>query len=499
MAGKVDAKSLSGRFRINVNIGSVLFLLGRLLLSLALSLLIPALVGQYLQEDARWSFYVAAGIAGALGLFLERYFHQGDDFDFGRREAFLLVSSAWLVATSVGALPYMLENGVAFTVNALFESASGFTTTGASIFTDVETLPSSILLWRALTQWIGGMGIIVLGIAVLPKLAVGGMELLGAEAPGPIQEKLTPRIAQTAKALWGIYLVLTLAEIGILLALGLGPLDAVAHAFASMATGGFSTRNASISAFDSAPVEWTVTLFMVLAGMSFALHYQWLRGKFSNLKSDSELRLYLGILCIGTSVVFLDLMLDRTTSSLFEALRLSAFQVVSIVTTTGFATADYDAWPQVSRVLLFMLMFTGGCAGSTGGSVKIVRLYIVFKKIGVDLKRMLQPHAVLPVRLGGRGIPDDVVSSVTTFFVLFLLLFVLGGLVLTIFGVDPVTAFSASAACLGNIGPGFAGVGPTMNYAGVPGAAKVVLALLMIVGRLELYTVMVILFFRRLA
>jgi trk system potassium uptake protein TrkH len=326
------------------------------------------------------------------------------------------------------------------------------------------------------------MGIIVLGIAILPKLAVGGMELLGAEAPGPMQEKLTPRIAQTAKALWGIYVILTVAEIGILLALGLDPLDAVAHALASMATGGFSTKNASISAFASPAVEWTITLFMILAGASFAVHYQWLRGKFGVLKSNPELRLYLGILMMGTAVVFLDLMHARTTSSPFEALSLSAFQVVSVVTTTGFATANYDAWPQLSRVLLFLLMFTGGCAGSTGGSVKIVRLYIVFKKIAVDLKRMLQPRAVLPVRLGGRGIPDDVVSSVTT-----------------IFGVDPLTAFTASAACLGNIGPGFGGVGPTMTYAGLPAAAKVVLAVLMIVGRLELYTVMVIFFFRRLA
>lgn len=499
MAGLVEAKSLRGRFRFNVNFGSVLFLLGRLLLTLALALLIPALLGQYLDEDARWSFYAAAGIAGALGLFLERYFHEGDEFDFGRREAFVLVSAAWLVATVVGALPFVFENGIAFTVNALFESASGFTTTGASIFDDVESLPRSVLLWRAQTQWIGGMGIIVLGIAILPKLAVGGMELLGAEAPGPIQEKLTPRIAQTGKALWGSYVVLTLAEIGILLALGLGPLDAVTHAFATMATGGFSTQNTSISAYGSPAVEWTITVFMVLAGANFALHYQWLRGKFAVLKTDPELRLYLGILIASTAIVFLDLMLAHTASSPFEAVRLAAFQVATIVTTTGFATANFDVWPQVARVLLFLLMFTGGCAGSTGGSVKIVRLDIVFKKIAVDLKRMLQPHAVLPVRLGGRAIPDDVVSSVTTFFVLFVMLFVIGGFALTIFGVDPLTAFSASSACLGNIGPGFGDVGPTTTYSSLPAAGKIVLTLLMLIGRLELYTVMVILFFRRLA
>ena len=393
----------------------------------------------------------------------------------------------------------MIENGIGFAVNAIFESASGFTTTGASIFTDVEVLPRSILLWRALSQWIGGMGMIVLGIAILPKLAIGGMELLGAEAPGPIQEKLTPRIAQTAKALWGIYVLLTLTEVVVLLLLGLGPLDAVAHAFATMATGGFSTKNASIRAFDSVAVECTVLVFMVLAGASFTLHYQWLRGKFAVLKQDSELRMYLGILLFATVLITIDLAVGGASGSVWGAIRYAAFQVVTIVTTTGFATVDYDAWPSASRMVLFALMFTGGCAGSTGGSVKIVRLVIVFKKIGVDLKRMLQPHAVLPVRLGARGVPDDVVSSVSTFFVLFVLLFVLGGITLTFFGVAPVTAFSASAACLGNIGPGFGGVGPAMNYAAIPAGAKLILALLMIVGRLELYTVMVILFYRRIA
>ena len=442
---------------------------------------------------------MAAFIVAGLGLFLERFFHQGDAFTFARREAFLLVSSAWLVAAFVGALPFVIEFGFGFAVDAFFESASGFTTTGATIFTDVERLPKSFLLWRALTQWLGGMGIIVLGIAILPKLAVGGMELLAAEAPGPIQEKLTPRIAQTAKALWGIYVLLTVAEVVVLLLLGLGPLDAVAHAFATMATGGFSTKNESIGAFGSAGVEWTVTLFMVLAGASFAIHYQWLRGKFSALKQDSELRLYLGILVVSSAVVLLNLMLGRVTPSLFEGVRLAAFQVVSIVTTTGFVTAEYDGWPELTRTLLFLLMFTGGCAGSTGGSVKIVRLLIVFKKIAVDVKRVLQPHAVLPVQLGARAIPDDVVSSVTTFFVLFVFLFVSGGVCLTVMGLDPFTSFSAAAACLGNIGPGFGEVGPSLTYAGLPAPAKVLLAILMIVGRLELYTVMVILFFRRLA
>ncbi len=486
------------RARKAVNYGGVFFLLGRLLLGLAGALLVPGILAYVTQEEPRWPFFASAGAAGAAGILLQRFFNPGDEFSFARREAFLLVSAAWLVAAVAGALPFVLFFGPSFTVDALFESASGFTTTGASIFTDVESLPGSFLLWRALTQWIGGMGIIVLGIAILPKLAVGGMELLSAEAPGPMQEKLTPRIAQTAKALWGTYVLLTSAQIAILLALGLSPLDAVAHAFASMATGGFSTRNASVASFESPAVEWTVTLFMVLAGANFALHYQWLRGRFRGILRDPELRLYLVIIAVGSFLVTGNLLLAGVTSSVGEALRLGTFQVASILTTTGFATANFDGWPHVARSLLWLVMFVGGCAGSTGGSVKVIRLLLVFKKIGADLKRMLQPRAVLPVRLGARAISEDVVSSVTTFFVLYLVLFVGGGFALAVMGLDPETAFSASAACLGNIGPGFGGVGPTMNYAAVPAAGKLLLATLMIVGRLELYTVMVIFFFRRL-
>ncbi|HSF19032.1 MAG TPA: TrkH family potassium uptake protein [Vicinamibacteria bacterium] len=491
--------STSIRRRRGLNYGGVLFLVGRLLLALAVALILPGILAHFTNREARLSFFISAAVAAVAGISLQRRFDQEGDFQFGRREAFLLVSSAWLVATLAGSLPFVLFFGPSFIVDALFESASGFTTTGASIFVDVESLPPSLLLWRSLTQWIGGMGIIVLGIAILPKLAVGGMELLGAEAPGPMQEKLTPRIAQTAKALWGLYFMLTACEVGLLTLLGLTPLDAVTHAFASMATGGFSTKNASIAAFESAAVEWTVTGFMFLAGANFTLHYQWVRGRFRPIWRDPEFRLYGAIVAIASFLVLVSLRLGGTSEAVLESLRLAAFQVVSIVTTTGFATADYDRWPEVAQTVLWALMFVGGCAGSTGGSVKVVRLLIVLKKIAGDLKRMLQPRAVLPVRLGTRAIPEDVVSSVTTFFVLFLMFFAAGGFLLTTIGVDPRSAFSASAACLGNIGPGFGQVGPTLNYASLPAAGKCLLAILMIVGRLEIYTVLVVFFFRRIA
>ncbi len=479
-----------------MNFRGVLYLLGRLLLTLMFALLVPAGLA-YVEEPAMLSaFLIAAAIAGLTGVVLARWFAQPEDFVFGRHEAFLLVTSGWLVAALVGALPYILLKGPSFTADAIFEAASGFTTTGASVLADVEGEPRSLLLWRALTQWMGGMGIIVLGIAVLPKLAVGGMELLGAEAPGPITEKLTPRIAQTAKALWGIYVLLTAAETVLLIGLGVSPYESIAHSLTTMATGGFSTRNASVAAFGSPAVELVVTVFMVLAGASFALHFHLIRGRPRSVIEDLELRTYLGILGGAALLVTADLVLHRVPYGLVEAFRQALFQVTTIVTTTGYATADFDGWPHFSRALLFVLMFVGGCSGSTGGSVKVVRILIMFRKMSVDLRRMIRPHAVLPLRLGTRTIPDDIVSAVTTFFVLYLVLFATAGLILTFGGLDPLTAFSASASCLGNIGPGFGEVGPTLTYAPLSASAKLLLAGLMIVGRLELYTVLVLLFLR---
>jgi trk system potassium uptake protein TrkH len=477
-----------------MNYRVVLYLLGRLQLALAVALVVPGVVSWILDGPVAGVFFVSAAIAGAIGITAEVAFRRSVQHAFGRREAFLLVTAAWVTASVVGAVPYVLFKGPGFIVNALFESASGFTTTGASILVDLESEPAGLLLWRSLTQWMGGMGIIVLGIAILPKLAVGGMQLLGAEAPGPITEKLTPRIAQTAKALWGIYALLTGAEAAALILLGMGPLDAFNHALATMATGGFSTRAASVGAFGSAAIEMVVTLFMVLAGVNFALHFKLLRGRPLQVLRDSELRLYLFVLLAATVCVSGDLLRSGLQSDWLSALRLGAFQVTTIVTTTGFATADFDAWPAFSRALLFALMFVGGCAGSTGGSVKVVRAMIVCKKLFVDLRCMVQPNAVLPVRVGRRAIPDEVVTSVTTFLIMFVTLFAAGGLLLALLGLDLVTAYSASAACLGNIGPGFGLVGPTATYAPLPAPAKLVLVGMMIIGRLELYTVLVTLF-----
>lgn len=484
-----------------MNRHGVWYLLGRLLLALAVCLLVPAAValstgGTEAPELA--AFLISAAISGLAGVVCQRVFSQRESFAFGRREAFLLVSAAWITASAVGALPFVLVKGPGFAIDALFESASGFTTTGASILTDVEIEPPGLLVWRSLTQWLGGMGIIVLGIAILPKLAVGGMELLAAESTGPIKEKLTPRIVQTAKALWGIYLLLTLILTGGLLALGMGAFDAVNHAFATVSTGGFSTRNASIGAWDSPGIDLLIVAFMFLSATNFALHFQWLRGRPLNVLRDPEFRLYGVIVTTAIFAVSADLYFEGpATQGVLAVLRVASFQVLSVMTTTGFATADFDLWPGFSRALLFVLMFVGGCAGSTSGSIKVVRVLLVFKTIGVAVKRLVQPHAVLPVRLGLRPVPDDVVTAVMTFVVLFVLLFAGGGLLLTLMGLDPLSAFSAAASSLANVGPGFGTVGPMRNFSDVPDPGKLVLTALMIVGRLELYTVLVTLFLLR--
>lgn len=482
-----------------MNWRGVYFLLGRLLLVLTVALLVPAAVAYYFRSGEQVAFLASAGVTGLAGGILQYVFRDGLVMGrFGRSEAFVLVAAAWGTASLAGALPWIVLEGPGFWVNGLFESVSGFSTTGASILQDIEGRGPAILLWRSLTHWLGGMGIIVLGIAILPKLAVGGLELLGAEAPGPIKEKLTPRIAQTAKALWGIYALLTLVEVAALMLAGMGAFDAVNHSFATMATGGFSTLNGSLAGFNSPLIEWIVIVFMVLAGANFALHFQLLRGRPKPLLQDREFHYYLSIMLLATILICTDLVLrSQEDMGLIEAIRAAAFQAVAIVTTTGFVTADFNAWPAFSQALIFLLMFVGGCAGSTGGSVKVVRIMIVAKKFVIDLKSKVQPHAVLPVRIGATAVPDAVVNSVTTFVLLFVALFVVGGILLTALGIDAATAFSASAACIANVGPGFGDVGPTLNYGNLPAVAKLILLVLMLVGRLELYTILVLLFLRR--
>lgn len=475
--------------------------------------------------------WAAGGTAGFGGLLfvLTRAFPRR--IAIGHREGFLIVAVGWWVAGLVGALPYWLyahlapgslcvgdpavgSDFCAFT-SAAFESISGFTTTGASIVTDglwgqtplltpagVPGLPRGILLWRSITHYLGGMGIIVLGVAILPLLGVGGMQLMKAEVPGPTTDKLAPRVGETAKLLWKVYLLLSLILFVLLSAGGMTAFESICHTMATMATGGFSTRAASVAGFDNGYVEWVITLFMWLAGMNFTLHFIALRGRPRAYRKDPEWRAYTVICLVATVAVTVALMRAGEEFAFADALRIAAFQVMSIVTTTGYASFDFEQWTYAPVALLAMvaLMFVGGCAGSTGGGFKVVRHVLVAKVWLRELFLLSHPHAVRPVRLGGKAVSPDVLRAMFGFAGAYAALLIFGTAWFCVDGQDVLTAFTAAASTLGNIGPGLGAVGPLDNYAGFSPASMWVSMALMILGRLEIYTLLVLLspaFWRR--
>lgn len=407
-----------------------------------------------------------------------------------KREGFLIVSFGWLVMSLSGALPYILSESVVSFTDAFFETMSGYTTTGASIITDLTTIPKDILFWRSMTQWIGGMGIIVLAVAILPILGIGGMQLFGAESPGLKTDKLAPKIRDTAKRLWLVYLGLTAAEIIALKIAGMSWFDALNHAMTTMATGGFSTFNSSAAEFSPA-IQYIITFFMFMAGTSFTLTYFALVGNLKKVLENEEFRYYAGITLfttIGVSAVV------ASVSDLgFEkAFRDTIFQVVSLITTTGFVSADYTSWTPFITMVFFILLFFGGSAGSTAGGVKIVRHIILVKNSILELKRQLHPSAIIPVRLNGRAVDPSITYNVVAFIMTYIIIFALGSVVMTMFGVDLLTAMGSVATSLGNVGPGIGDVGPVDNFAWLPSGAKWFLAILMLIGRLELFTVLIL-------
>lgn len=437
-------------------------------------------------------FLAALGAGSAISALLFIAGRNAVPRDMGPREAFAVVTLAWICASGVGALPFWIEGTVPTYTDAFFETMSGFTTTGATVLTDIEGNPRGILFWRSLTHWLGGMGIIVLSLAVLPMLGVGGKELLKAESPGPVTEKLTPRVQQTALLLWGIYVLFTVVQTGALLAGGLSFFDALTHTFGTVATGGFSPLNKSVGQYHSAYVEWVITLFMFLSGASFSLHYLFLKGKGAVHWQDPEFRFYTWITVGSTAFIMAFLLASGNCTSFFEALRYAAFQVVSILTTTGFVTADFELWPFAPQFLLLLLMFVGGCAGSTGGGMKNIRVLLVLRQARAELLRLVHPRGVFPVRVGGASVENAIVGSVTAFFTLYIGLFALSSLALTGMGMDILSATSGVAACIGNVGPGLGSVGPMDNFAGVPALGKWILSFNMLLGRLEIYTVLLV-------
>jgi trk system potassium uptake protein TrkH len=408
------------------------------------------------------------------------------------REGMAITTFGWMAAGIFGALPFYFSGLFPLPVDCVFEAISGFTTTGASVLTDVEIVPRGLLFWRSLTHWLGGMGIIVLGLAILPFLGVGGMQLYKAEVPGPVVDKLKPRIKDTAMILWKVYVFFTVAEALLLILGGMPWFDALCHTFGTIATGGFSTKNASIGFYHSLYLQTVVTVFMLIGGINFALHFQLFRGKPLAMWRDPEFRFFLGLYVVLCAVVTFSVY-GKTYPSLGSSLQYASFQVASILTTTGYATADFELWPSLSQCILLLCMFIGGSVGSTGGSMKCMRILVLIKQSYRELTRLIHPRAVIEVKLGKHAIPREVLSGIWGFTILWLGLLALSTFLVAATGVDVLTAFSAALASMGNVGPGLGKVGPAANYAAIPPFAKWVLSLDMLLGRLEIYTVIILL------
>ncbi len=463
----------------------VLYLLGWLLLLDCGFLLLPLLTSLVYRESVD-PWVGAIALAGVVGLLLVGLYPPTERH-IRPREGFLIVSGAWIAVSLVGAIPYVLTGSLGI-VDALFESVSGFTTTGSTVIADVTVLPRALLLWRALSQWLGGMGIILFTIAILPLLGIGGMQLFKAEVPGPVADKLKPRLATTARTLWMVYVGFTAAEWVALRLAGLSGYDALCHSFTTLATGGFSTRNTSVGEFGSATVEWIIIFFMLLAGINFVLHFRLLTGRVSEVWQDSELRYFLGV--IVASTVVLTVTTYETGAKVADTFRDAAFQTLSILTTTGYASTDFELWATLPLLILLCLMVLGGMSGSTGGGIKSLRALLAISSLRTTLHRLIHPHAVKPVKYGGAVVSESVLSGIWTFLTAYMLIALVGAAVVAAYGYDLLTAISAGMTSIGNVGPGLGEIGAYDNFSHFPGVVKMVLAGCMLFGRLEVFTML---------
>ncbi|MCC6861412.1 MAG: potassium transporter [Bryobacterales bacterium] len=465
--------------------------LGKFLLGLAGVMLLPLAVSLFASQDDWRPIAYTCLITAAAGLLLVFDFRPGH-FELSVREGLLLAVLVWLSACAFGALPFYFSPHFPTFTDAFFESVSGFTTTGATVLSKVEPLPVSLQFWRCSTHWFGGMGILVLVIAILPLVGAGGAHLYRAEFSGAKSEKLKPRITETALSLWKIYAALTLAEYVALRAAGMGRLDAICHTFSTLGTGGYSTFTASVAAFNSPLIEYIIVAFMLLAGASFTRHYRlWVERRPQTFFGDPEIRAYAGLVAGASAAISASLVLQNGYG-LEKAFRTALFQVSSIATTTGFVTEDFERWGPFPQLLLLALMFVGGCTGSTAGGLKVARIALLFKVVGRELKRMVERRGVFAVRFGGQLVPETAVQAALNIFYLAFLVNFTASLVLAASGVDILTSISAVAACMFNVGPGLGTVGPAEHYGHLPAVAKWTLSACMLAGRMEFYSVMVI-------
>jgi len=473
-----------------INLRTVLHIIGFLLILDGFFMLLGIPFSLYYGDDDVFPL-LFTGLGTSLFGFVLSRLAKLEKKEIKKRDGYVIVSLGWIVMSIFGALPFVIHGAIPSYTDAFFETMSGFTTTGASILNDIESLPHGLLFWRSITQWLGGMGMIVLSIAILPILGVGGMQLFVAEVPGPTKDKIHPRVKETAKRLWGIYLMFTLAEMLLLKIGGMTFFDSVCHSFTTMATGGFSTKQASIAYYNSPFIHYVIILFMFLAGTNFSMHYHVMHKKFNVLTRNDEFRFYFKTL-VSISIFIGAVLFFKGHGNPEVSFRDSLFQTVSIVTTTGYVTSDYELWGPFFKVAFFILLFTGGCAGSTGGSIKMVRIYILIKNSMLELRRLIHPRAVIPIKFNGNSIPADIISNILAFFLFYISIFALGTLVMSLTGLDFQSSMGSVATSLGNVGPAIGSVGPSLNFFHISDFGKWFLSFLMLLGRLELFTVLII-------
>ncbi len=475
-----------------MNYRGVIWTIGILAAFFGVSMLLPAFVAWHYQTSLFSEFMTAGVIVSAIGLGMMRAAGKAPQ-SLSHRDGFLIVALAWVVLSLLGAVPFWTTGTANTVMDALFESASGLTTTGATVFTGLDSMPPSILFWRSMEEWVGGMGIIVLAVAIMPLLGIGGMQLFRAEAPGPVKDKLTSRVTETGKILWYMYLAMTMIVAVTYWMLGMSGFDAINHAMCTIAIGGFSTHDASMGYFDSLPLRLAATYFMFAAGINFTLHFASMRRGLSldtprTYFGDDEFRTYFKWMVLLVILVGIPTLL--TSKGTWDEV---LFNTVAVATTTGFAVSDYGQWPVVTSLILFASIFAGACAGSTGGGMKMIRVLLLFRQGLREVHRLIHPHAVLPIKLNGMNVSGSVVEALWGFFVLYIVCFMLIAILVALSGVDMLTALTASAACITNTGPGFGSVGPAGNYASLPDFAKAVLMFGMVLGRLEIFTFFVLL------
>ena len=482
-----------------MNIKTILNILSAMLAIIGLSMLFPALVGLFYGETNLFAYLYS--MVGCLSVSIPVWLLTRRSRKLSIKDGFALVAFAWIVVAIAGSLPFYFTGAIPNFTDAWFEAMSGVTTTGATIIGNVntlphlengiESLPKGILFWRSFLQWIGGMGIIVFTIAILPLLGVGGVQLFKAEVPGPVADKIKPRVKETAKILWMVYVGFTVLQMVLLRLAGMPLFDSICHAFTTMPTGGFSTQNASIAAYNSPLIQYIVIFFMFVAGINFTLHFRTITGNFTALFKDYELKVYIVTIVFATFVIFLSLSASNSDWS-HKSFMVSLFQSIAIMTGTGYANADYEMWPYFCQLALFILMFFGAMGGSTSGGMKLTRIIVLIKYAATETRRMLHSRAIIPIRIGERSINDDIVRNTLGFFLIYLSIFVLTALVLTAFNLDLISAFGAAASAIGNVGPAFGEFGPTDNYALLNPIGKWMLSFCMLLGRLEIFTILVL-------